>query len=88
MAKPASPTPVKSEPVFKVRDVRIVEVGPGLVDVVEVVFHGVPSVVRRLNTRPVARVVAQSDVRLYNENRLGPDRYGDSGLGTTWDGKM
>jgi hypothetical protein len=86
MAKPQpSAVPVKSE-TYEVRDVRVREVEPGVVEMVEIVLRGVPASTRVLFRGP--RVVAMTDVRLYEEAKLGPDRYGDSGLGPKWNGSL
>jgi len=71
---------------FTVRDVRVIEHGGGVVEVVEVTYRGVPSSTRSLYKG--GRDVAMSDVRLYEENKLGPDRFGDSGLGPRWNGNL
>ncbi len=71
---------------FTIRDVRVVEHGGGVVEVVEVTFSGVPTKVRSLYKG--GRDVAMTDVRLYEENKLGPDRLGDSGLAPKWNGNL
>lgn len=86
------PTPekapaAKSSPLsFTVRDVRAIEHGNGVVELVEVTYRGIPSSVRSLYKG--GREVVMSDTRLYEENKLGPDRLGDSGLAPKWNGNM
>lgn len=89
MPKPTSEKAAEPRPAaraFTVRDVRAVEHGNGEVELVEVTYRGVPSSVRTLARGP--RVALMADVRLYQENKLGPDRYGDSGLGPRWNGDL
>lgn len=71
---------------FTVRDVRAIEHGGGVVELVEVTYRGVPSSTRSLYKG--AREVVMQDVRLYEENKLGPDRLGDSGLVPKWNGSL
>lgn len=58
----------------------VVEANPdGGVDVVEVTYAGPPTA-RKVLKRNVPRSVAQYHVRLWLEEWLGPNRYGESGL--------
>lgn len=92
MAKPTpekAPAAPDSRPVpraFTVRDIRILEHGNGVVELVEVTYRGIPSSVRSIYKG--AREVAMQDARLWEENKLGPDRFGDTGLGPRWNGDL
>ena len=83
---PAAPETRPPPRAFTVRDVRTIEHGNGVVETIEVVFRGVPSSTRTLSKS--GREVAMQDVRLYEENKLGPDRLGDSGLVPKWNGNL
>lgn len=81
-AAPVTPPPRT----FVVRDIRAIEHGNGVVELVEVTYRGVPSSVRSLYRG--AREVVMQDARLYEENKLGPDRLGDTGLVPRWNGDL
>jgi hypothetical protein len=82
----AAPETRPSPRAFTVRDIRAIEHGAGVVELVEVTYRGVPSSVRTLYKG--AREVVMQDARLYEENKLGPDRLGDTGLVPKWNGNL
>jgi hypothetical protein len=86
IAKTTTKQETQEKQEYEVRDIRVREVAPGEVELVEIVLRGAPVRVRTLARG--ARSAVQVDARLWEEYRLGPDRYGDSGLGPRWNGDL
>lgn len=79
MAKPTTPATPPRYDGPPVKRVRAIQKGHNDYTVIEETFEGPPTSVRVLKEKS-PRVPAEDRVRLYNEEWLGTNRFGSSGL--------